>query len=502
MKHLSVFITAVLMMAFSNQAFSQQTFDFTGAAQTYDVPNDVNLLKVETWGAQGGGSEACDTNENQDDGGLGGYAVGYLMVTPGETLNVYVGGKPGQVNGSGSPGGFNGGGVGGLYGGAGGGASDIRMGGSALEDRVVVAGGGGGGNTGCPDHGTGGAGGALVGGDGLTFLNRVPGLGGTQMAGGAAGDSPGTAGTLGQGGGTSGDDFHIGGGGGGYYGGGGAYAAGGGGGSSYIDGLLNGSTEGGVNTGNGKVVITALDPYEFTGTPQVYEVPEGVTYVKMETWGAQGGDSEACNVAENQSDGGLGGYAAGYLSVTPGELLYVYVGEKPGQVNGTFSAGGYNGGGLGGQYGGAGGGATDIRRGATALTDRIIVAGAGGGGNTGCPDHGTGGGGGALVGGDGITFLNRVPGLGGTQMAGGAAGDSPGEAGTLGQGGGSSGSEYHIGGGGGGYYGGGSAYAAGGGGGSSYIDGLDDAETIGAVNTGDGFALITPVDLIFEDGFE
>jgi hypothetical protein len=228
----------------------QKTFTYTGGQQTWTVPAGVTEVAIEAWGAQGGPAACCNAGDETEDGGLGGYAVGTLKVTPGETLYVYVGGK-GVKQGSG---GFNGGGPGSTWGAGGGGASDVRQGGTAVGNRVIIGGGGGGGNCGCPDHGTGGDGGGKNGSDGLNLNGGfTPGGGGSQNGGGTAGSNPGTAGSLGQGGGVS--QYHVAGGGGGYYGGGGAYAAGGGGGSSYIDNLKNASTSSGKQSGNGVVTI-------------------------------------------------------------------------------------------------------------------------------------------------------------------------------------------------------------------------------------------------------
>ncbi len=231
-----------------------QTFNYTGSMQTFTVPPGVTSVTINAFGAQGGGSEAC-APPNQEDGGLGGNATGTLAVTPGQVLNIFVGQKPAMVPGIGQPGGYNGGGASGQWAGAGGGASDVRVGGTALGDRVIVAGGGGGGNTGCPEHGAGGNGGGLSGDDGTNGGGGFnPGGGGSQIAGGFAGTAPGAPGSLGIGGGSG--QYHEGGGGGGYYGGGSAYAAGGGGGSSYIGGVTGGATTSGVQTGNGQVIIT------------------------------------------------------------------------------------------------------------------------------------------------------------------------------------------------------------------------------------------------------
>ena len=256
MKNVKIFIQ-IIVIQFISITLAQSdpvsvTYDYTGSEQTFTVPSGASSIQIETWGAQGGGGEPC-SGSIEDDGGLGGYTIGTLAVTPGEVLNIFVGEKPTTVNGGSGPGGFNGGGDHGRYAGAGGGASDVRRGGITLADRIIVAGGGGGGNAGCPDHGSGGAGGGLTGDTGLTGGNSfVAGGGGTASSGGAGGGD-GSDGALGVGG-TGG--YHVAGGGGGYYGGGGAYAAGGGGGSSYFGGVTNGSTQSGVRTGNGQVIIT------------------------------------------------------------------------------------------------------------------------------------------------------------------------------------------------------------------------------------------------------
>ncbi len=253
MKKFYTIICGFVMASFSSSA-QVTTFDYTGAAETYIIPPGVSYIQIETWGAQGGDSEVCG-GVTEADGGLGGYAVGNLIVTPGDTYTLFVGGKPTVTLGSGAPGGFNGGGAAGQYGGGGGGATDVRHGGIALANRIIVAGGGGGGNTGCPDHGTGGAGGGYTGSNGINLSGGYPvGMGGTPMAGGAGG-GVGSAGVSGVGG-TGG--YHVAGGGGGYFGGGGAYAAGGGGGSSYTGGVLDGSTTSGLRSGNGQIIITVL----------------------------------------------------------------------------------------------------------------------------------------------------------------------------------------------------------------------------------------------------
>lgn len=268
---------------------NSQVFNYTGSMQTWIVPVGVCSVNVQCYGAQGG------ANPNGAPGGLGGSASGGLSVNPGDTLYIFVGGQGSGRTG----GGYNGGGDGGtgwasaMDGAKGGGASDVRYGGTALQNRVIVAAGGGGAGgrggaaSGNMSSGAGGGGGGYYGGGGgAAFWSDylVPaGLGqpGTQNAGGAGGvgiggaGANGAAGTLGQGGnggstgatgsGSGGGTDYSGGHGGGLTGSAGTiYSNGnlnwrtggsGAGGSSYVGGLSNGSTQSGVRSGNGQVII-------------------------------------------------------------------------------------------------------------------------------------------------------------------------------------------------------------------------------------------------------
>ncbi len=249
------------------------TFSYTGAMQTYVVPPGITQITVDMSGAQGGNSQSFNA------GGLGGRVQATLNVTPGQTLNIFVGGQGQNTGGSiadmTAAGGFNGGGTGGFdnfpqvqNGGGGGGATDIRIGGTALANRVLVAGGGGGAST----SAVGGNGGGLIAASGNTVVNSVGGGGGTQAAGGTAFLGRGaTAGSLGQGGigGSNVQAWGCGGGGGGYYGGGGGsstadhgsgYGASGGGGSSYADALLTTGVTQGFRSGDGTISLTVVCP--------------------------------------------------------------------------------------------------------------------------------------------------------------------------------------------------------------------------------------------------
>lgn len=249
MKHKLLFLNVAASLMLAINAISQNVvnFTYTGNVQTYTVPA-TGTYQLQVWGANGGNDGMV--------GGRGGYATGNINLTAGEIVRIYVGGQGGNCGNN--NGGYNGGGNAGPSGcsGGGGGATDIRVGGTALANRRIVAGGGGGAGNG--GQGPGGAGGGLV---GIT----TSGGGGTQTAGGAGNG----AGSLGQGGNRTGDG---GGGGGGYYGGGaGFFDTGGGGGSSYIGGVTNGSTIAGNasmpnpaggnmvgNFGNGYARITRL----------------------------------------------------------------------------------------------------------------------------------------------------------------------------------------------------------------------------------------------------
>jgi len=244
----------------SNCPPGTQTFNYTGGQQTFTVPQGCITVQVEAWGAQGGNRASYSA------GGKGGYVKGTLATQSGQTLYVFVG----QFPGVGTSPGWNGGGTGDVAGhsegGGGGGASDVRQGGTGLNDRKIVAGGGGGGGGMHQTWLLGGPGGGATGGAGL---GDCPGQGGTQSSGGANGtdscmtatSSPGSFGVGGGGGSGGCGAGGGGGGGGGWYGGGGGGScgsggSGGGGGSSYLGGVTNGTHQQGVNSGNGKVVLS------------------------------------------------------------------------------------------------------------------------------------------------------------------------------------------------------------------------------------------------------
>lgn len=172
-------------------------------------------------------------------------------------------------------------------------------------------------------------------------------------------------------------------GGGGYYGGGGGCYSGGGGGSSYSQ--YGGYYFMGNNGGAGQITIayslsSMAVSFKYTGASQSFTIPSGIYSISVTLVGAGGGSSGLSHVY--YGTGGRGAQLQFNLTVTPGDVYYLFVGGRGKGLltdgNLTVYAGGYNGGGNGtgvSSYGG--GGATDIRFGGTALANRIAVAGGG-----------------------------------------------------------------------------------------------------------------------------
>ena len=523
-----------------------ETFNYTGADQTWTVPTGVTNASFYLLGAGGGGVPLGTT---YGSGAGGGFATGSYAVTPAQVLTIIVGQAGGGellalVSGSGINGcyrgtaTFGGGGRGGSCwpgyayadrASSGGGRSAIRLP-TATTDLVTAGGGGGGGWT-----GNGAAGGGVVG----TSISTTV-TGGSQTAGGVT-TSPATNGAAYLGG----NGYHQGGGGGGgCFGGGGGYSVtGGAGGSSCVSLLDNGSTTAGngvqpgasinsiassgttstsaacasgVGSGAAASATTSLTraadgcavikyttsgttyyvTYSYVGSDQTWTVPSGVTSVDFHLIGAGGGGATRASGGA----GGGGGYATGTYAVTTGQEFTIIVGEGGGGILGTVSSGcyytpaTYGGGGKGGScFGGgsaswysSGGGRTAVRlNGST--NDLATAAGGGGGGYS-----GAGGAGGGTT---GIAGTSNSAG-GGTPTAGGSAGTSvngfPGYVGTKYTGGNS---RDEGGGGGGGWFGGGGGGDnGGGGGGSSYVAAL----TGGSTNAGSGTTpgVVAPVNTL------
>lgn len=288
---LAVFGVAVLASAASAAAAVTTTvqYGFTGAAQTFVVPNGVTSIHILAAGARGG-----DNGNGSRSGGMGALVQADLPVTPGSVLTVMVGGVGGDGGAlAGGVGGFNGGGVGGSGSGSfkgaggGGGASDIRNGTTLATRLLIAAGGAGAGSNGAIVGGAAGdadsSGGSNFGpsdGGGGGGGSTLPGTAGTNP--GANCGSPGVAGSPGQGG--SGGDSTFGGAntaGGAGGGGGGGYGGGGGGGSGCNTG--GGAGAGGGGGGGGSFADPSakhVSPVGASGTLDMSGIPSvTITYV-------------------------------------------------------------------------------------------------------------------------------------------------------------------------------------------------------------------------------
>src|SRR5690349_16565201 len=74
-----------------------QTFNYTGAPQSFVVPTGVTSIQAQLWGAGGGGVPGLGLS-----GGGGAYISATLSVTPGQTLDLFVGGKGSAGSGGGA----------------------------------------------------------------------------------------------------------------------------------------------------------------------------------------------------------------------------------------------------------------------------------------------------------------------------------------------------------------------------------------------------------------
>lgn len=134
-----------------NTGIATLKYDYTGNTQYFIAPADGEYL-LEVGGAQGGAADYA--KELGLSGGKGGVSTGKVTLKKGEVLNIYVGQEGAPTRDA-----FNGGRYGqatfttgdnGQYerdkrtDGGGGGATDIRKSGTDLNNRIIVAGGGGG----------------------------------------------------------------------------------------------------------------------------------------------------------------------------------------------------------------------------------------------------------------------------------------------------------------------------------------------------------------------
>ena len=331
---------------------SNVVYAYTGSLQTFTVPAGCTSINAVVNGAQGGDGSSI-TSSGQ--GGAGGSVSATIAVTPGQVLQLYVGGKGtdgcsscitvpegGSNSGGGATGGNGSGGVFGEDGAGGGGASDIRTtagsGTADLTTRIITAGGGGGattegaGNGGVGGHdalgaSTGGGKGRRAHGASWTVVDGGPG---TLAAGGAGGTGTfgaGSSGGLGFGG-SGYNSYYGGGGGGGYYGAGGAYSGGACGGSSLAATIGTNTVSAvvyndGAVAGNGSIIIVLPG---ITGPPTVCA---GSTITLSNTLTGGSWSSSNVSVATIGSVTGIvTGVIAGTATITylaPGPSVFTFL---------------------------------------------------------------------------------------------------------------------------------------------------------------------------------
>lgn len=353
---------------------SAATFNHTGALQTWTVPVTA-VYRLSAQGAQGAAGNGTSVDSRNGAGGLGGRAEGERLLTEGTVINVYVGGA-----GAGRTGGWNGGGAGtvnssmsGISSGGGGGATDFRIGGTGLNNRVLVAGGGGGGagsQTGTSSGVGGGGGGGYFGGGGgggkmgsdatTCFNGTTDGADGRFGVGGNGGATACTTSIYGNAPGAGGAGGGLGGtGSGGQAGGadlggnGGARvrlmsgstpataAGGGGGGSSFVGGVTNPLLTSGVRSGHGAASISFVRypnaqeqapsaapsrwVLEYTGIGQTWTAPVS-GYYRLTAFGASGAPGWGEVNDSQNAGGGRGGRTTGEVYLSAGTVLSVNVG--------------------------------------------------------------------------------------------------------------------------------------------------------------------------------
>ena len=238
------------------------THTFTGTTATFTASTE-GLIEIYAWGGGGAGGTPGGWSFGAN-GGAGGYVSGTYRISSGETLHI-IAGSGGIVNSTSEV--LGGGGIASLnlldnrYGSGGGGYSGVFFNNNFRQQNVLImaGGGGGGGSSRAGAGNVGGAGGGLIGQNGVSpYDDKLPfrGNGGTQTAAGANATSDAINNPSNQGdlrGGSPRVNSYGGAGGGGYWGGsGGGYSepntmGGGGGGSGYIHPLI---TNGFAETGN------------------------------------------------------------------------------------------------------------------------------------------------------------------------------------------------------------------------------------------------------------
>jgi hypothetical protein len=352
-----------LVLFCGNGVWGQTTSQTFSANGTFIVPPGVTSITIEAWG--GGGGTRNDGTARRGGGGGGAYARSVLAVIQGQSYAVTVGAGGAPAATTGQSGGNSSFGTNVIAAGGAGGTSNGGTGGTiAASTGTFRFAGGSGANRGANSGGGGG---------GSAFTNSN-GNNGAGTVGGTGTGNGGDGGANGQ----SGND--------------GILPGGGGGGRGD-----NGPTGGAGSDGRVTVTYTtSLISFTSTG---FYTIPPGVTQIKVECWGAGGGGSTVTSTGLRGGGGGGGAYAAGILTVVPGDAYSVTVGTggAPSTTGGVSSFGTtmvVASGGSGGTNNSATGGAG----GTTAASTGTILYAGGNGANGGAANSGGGGGGAGTTG--------------------------------------------------------------------------------------------------------
>lgn len=296
-------------------------FNTATEGQTWTVPAGVEAIFVKAWGAGGGGggggyNERNGFGKDGGDGGSGGFAQTTLDVSPGEDLNIIVGGGGAagrsdlfKVNNNIiiSPEEFD------IRIGAGGGGGGFSAVYKDSAPLIIAAGGGGGGGGDSSntlyneDGGAGGPGGGSVGING----ENGGGYGGTQLAGGSAqGEGSPTAG------------FSLAGGQGGHLGS-----------TIRVDGGLNGGGQGGAGS------------FAEGSYPEYYAYPGGGGG-GAGCYGGGGGAGSGQTYVAGSGGGGGSSYTTGQDQSTQAGSGYIPANYEDTQYDGSAGRGGGGGNGA------------------------------------------------------------------------------------------------------------------------------------------------------------
>jgi len=137
MKNIITVIFSIVLFVSAHAQMQVDTFFYTGASQILTIGTCGTSVTFDVRGGKGG-------DQSGALGGFGGRVQGTVTLSVGDVLEINVGqaglddqgSSAGVFVGSGAVHSYSSGGVAGT----GGGASDIRLNGSALNDRIVVGG--------------------------------------------------------------------------------------------------------------------------------------------------------------------------------------------------------------------------------------------------------------------------------------------------------------------------------------------------------------------------